>query len=347
MARQKPDANVRAGLIRPGRPEPDEAPLGEDEQPTPQPERHEPRVEDPSLADLSWQDYKAIFIRAFKGFMADNATLLASALAYASFLAIPSALLVLVGLFTLVASPETITSFLNHLSGIVPPETTKLLKDSLLRLDQSPSSGVVMTIVGFLIALWSATGAMTAYMIAVNIAYGRKDRRKFVRKRIVAVEMVVVMVLAFALVAALLIFGPYLEHWIGDTLGIQGVLSWAWWLAQWPILLAGLLVAFATMLFLGPDVDHPRWQFLTPGAVVAVVIWIAASGLFSVYTSMFGSYNKTWGSLAAVIVMLTWLWISAMALLLGAEINAEAERSRELRQGEPAAQRDVQAPAKV
>lgn len=294
----------------------------------PQPERHEPRLEDPSLADLSWQDYKAILIRAFKEFMEDNAMLLASALAYATFLAIPSALLVLVGLFTLVASPENITSLLNHLNGIVPPETTKLLGDSLHRLDENPSSGVVVTIVGFVIALWSSTGAMTAYMIAVNIAYGRKDRRSFVRKRILALEMVVIMVLAFALVAALLIFGPYLERWLGDTLGIQGVLSWLWWLAQWPILFAGLLAAFATLLYLAPNIDHPRWQFLTPGSVVAALIWIAASGLFSVYTSMFGSYNKTWGSLAAVIVTLVWLWIGGLSILLGAEVDAVAEHDR-------------------
>jgi membrane protein len=96
---------------------------------------------------------------------------------------------------------------------------------------------------------------------------------------------------------------------------------------------------FATLLYLGPDVDHPRWRFLTPGTAVSVVLWLAASGAFAVYTSMFGSYNKTWGSLAAVIIMLTWLWLAAIALLLGAELNAEAERSRELREGQPAERR--------
>jgi len=94
----------------------------------------------------------------------------------------------------------------------------------------------------------------------------------------------------------------------------------------------GLLVAFATLLYLGPDVDHRKWRFLTPGSLVAALLWIAASGLFAVYTSMFGSYNKTWGTLSAVIVTLTWLWLTAMALLFGAEINAEAERSRRLRE---------------
>ena len=109
-----------------------------------------------------------------------------------------------------------------------------------------------------------------------------------------------------------------------------------WWIAQAPILLVGLLAAFAVVLYLAPDVDHRKWQFLTPGSLVAAVLWIAISGLFAVYTSSFGSYNKTWGTLSAVIVMLTWLWLSAMALLFGAEVNAELERSRELRGGAPA-----------
>jgi membrane protein len=112
------------------------------------------------------------------------------------------------------------------------------------------------------------------------------------------------------------------------------------------LLVAGLLVSFAGILFLGPNVDHPRWKFLSFGAVFAIVVWLLASGAFAVYVSMFGSYNKTWGSLSAVVILLTWLWLSGVALLLGAEINAEAERSRELRRGEPA-EVELQAPAKA
>jgi membrane protein len=188
-----------------------------------------------------------------------------------------------------------------------------------------------MTAVGSVLAVWSVTGAMTSFMTAINLAYDRKDRRNFVKKRAVALTMATVMALAFLLVAVLLIFGPPIERYVGDAIGIQGVLKWLWWVAQWPILLVGLLAAFATLLYLGPDVEHRRWQFLTPGAIVAAVVWLAASAGFAVYTSKFGSYNKTWGSLAAVIVMLTWLWLTSIALLLGAEINAETERSRELR----------------
>jgi membrane protein len=324
----------RAGLTRPAaeqrRPAPDEASL-DDEKPTPQPERREPKLRDPGLRDLSFADYKAILIRAGKEALDDHMPMLASALAYSTFLAIPSALLVLVGLFTLVAGPDTITSVMDHFSKVMPAQATELLGGSLKRLDQHPASSVIMTVVGFVIALWSATGAMTSFITAINLAYDHKDRRNFPRKRLVAVEMVAVMVLAFALVAVLLILGPAISHWVGNAVGQPTLVSWVWWVAQWPVLLLGLLTAFALLLYLGPDVDQPKWQFLTPGAVLAALMWLAVSGVFAVYTSMFSSYNKTWGSLSAVIVTLVWLWLSSLALLFGAEVNAEAERSRELR----------------
>jgi len=116
--------------------------------------------------------------------------------------------------------------------------------------------------------------------------------------------------------------------------------------AEWPLLAAGLLFAFAALMRYAPNVEHPRWRFLSFGSVLALVIWLIASGAFAFYVSKFGSYNKTWGSLAAVVVMLTWLWLGAVAFLLGAEINAEAERSRELRRREPA-EVELQAPAKA
>ena len=122
--------------------------------------------------------------------------------------------------------------------------------------------------------------------------------------------------------------GPISATGSGGGSTSKDVFGWLWWTVQWPILVFGLLAVFAVVLYLGPNVDHPRWRFLTPGAIVAVVVWLARPGLFAVYVSVFGSYNKAWGSLAAVIIMLTWLWLSALALLLGAEVNAEAERSR-------------------
>jgi membrane protein len=202
-----------------------------------------------------------------------------------------------------------------------------------------------MTVVGIVLAIWATTGAMTGYMTAFNLAYDRKDTRGFVKRRLIALAMVGCIGGAFVLIAVLLILGPHVERYIGDAFGIQPVLVWIWWIAQWPLLIGGLLAAFATLLWLGPDVDHPRWRFLTAGSAVAVAIWLAASGGFAVYTSSFGSYNKTWGSLSAVIVMLTWLWLTGLALLFGAELNSEIERSRELRRGEPAEQ-ELQVPSR-
>jgi membrane protein len=326
-----------------GRPVPDEAPPEAphtDEGPMPQPEREEPRLQAPGLRDLSFRDWRAILVRAFKQFLDHNGTMMASALAYSTFFAIPSVLLVVVGVFTLLVGPETITSLMAHFSQVMPGQAASLLGGSLHRLEQHPASGIAMTIVGFVLALWATTGAMTTYMTALNLAYGRKDGRSFVRKRLVAVQLVAVIGFAFLLVAVLLIFGPSLERLVAAHAGpASGAVGWIWWIAEWPILIVGLLGAFALLLYRGPDVEHPHWRFVSPGAILAVVLWLAASGGFAFYTSSFGSYNKTWGSLAAVIVMLTWLWLAGIALLLGAEVNAEAERSRELREGRPAERR--------
>src|SRR6187431_1254507 len=325
----------------------DEANLSdESDSPTPQPEQREPELWDPGLSDLTARDYKAIVVRAGKQALAHGITDLAAALAYYSFLAIPAVLLVAVGLFSLFASPDGITTLIDKLGTVVPSQATQLIEDSLRRMNENKSGSIVMVIVGFVLALWTTMGAMTAFMRAVNRAYDREEGRGFVRQRLVAVQMVIAMGVAFLLVFGLLVLGPVMSGWIGNALDIEGVMGWLWWVVQWPILLVGLLAVFATVLYLGPNVDHPRWRFITPGSVFAVVVWLIASGLFAVYTSMFDSYNKTWGSLAAVIVMLTWLWVTGIALLLGAEINSEAERSRELREGQPA-ERAIQAPSRA
>jgi membrane protein len=187
---------------------------------------------------------------------------------------------------------------------------------------------------------------MDNLMWALNSAYGREETRGFVERRLIALAMVLLMLVAFVLVFGLLVLGPSLSGWIGSAVGMEAVVKLVWWTAQWPILILGLLLSFATIYYLGPNVDHPRWQFVAIGPVVSVLIWLVASGAFAFYVSRFGSYNKAWGSLAAVIIMLTWLWISALALLFGAEVNAEAERSRELRRGEPA-EDELQAPARA
>jgi membrane protein len=317
-----------------------------DEAPQPQPEHEERRLAEPTPVDLSKRDYLAIAWRAVKRFRADNMTSIAAALAYYAFLAIPAALLVALGIFGLVAGPGAVNTVVAKLQNVMPGQATSLLEGSLKTLTQSKGTGVTVLSVGGVLAIWSLTGAMQNLMWAVNLAYERKESRGFLRRRLTALTMVLFALVGFALAFGVLVLGPHLSDWIGSALDQKHVVKIAWWAAEWPLLLLGLLLAFAGLMYLAPNVKHPRWTFLSFGALLAVAIWLVASGAFSFYVSRFGSYNKTWGSLSAVVVMLTWLWLSAVALLLGAEVNAEAERSRELRRGERA-EVELRAPAKA
>jgi membrane protein len=315
-------------------------------QPQPQPEHDEPTIAEPTPRDLSKRDYLAIFKRAGKASLEDHITNLAAALAYYSFLAIPAVLLVAVGVFNLVADEDLIEEIIERLGRVAPQEALTLIEQTLRRVVESQAnSGIAMVVVGSVLALWTVTGAMETLMWALNAAYDREETRGFVKRRLTALVMIVLLLFAFTLAFGLLVLGPHVSGWIGDAVGLEAVVKWLWWTVQWPVLILGLLLAFATVLYLGPNVDHPRWSFLTVGTAIAVVVWLVASGLFAIYVGQFGSYNKAWGSLAAVIIMLSWLWISGLALLFGAEVNAETERSRELRRGEPA-EAELQAPPK-
>jgi membrane protein len=240
-----------------GRPHPDEAPLDD-------------------LGGVqrnrSPHEWVALVKRAGKRTLDDNMPMIAQALAYSTFMAIPAVLLVALGVFTLVAGPQTITNLMHHFGSVMPQQATQLLGSSLTRLSSHCGAGLTMTLVGLVLALWSTTGAMTAYMAGLNIAYDRQETRSFVRKRLVALMMVACIGGAFVLVAVLLIFGPPIEHYLGQTLGIEGVFGYVWWAAQWPILLLGLLAAFATLLYLGPDVERRRWTFLSVGTAIAVIV---------------------------------------------------------------------------
>lgn len=322
-----------------GRPVPDEALQ-------PQPEHREPKLEDPDVTDLSKRDYFAILKRSVKRANEDHITNLAAALAYYAFLAIPSALLIAIGLFGIFASPEDVSTLVDKLGTIMPSQATSLIHDSLTQMTQKDAGGAVLLGLGGLLAVWSLGGAMQNVMWALNAAYKRDETRGFVKRRLTAWGMLAFALLGFGLTFGLLVLGPVLSTWIGNAIGEPGLVKAIWWVAQWPVLVGGLLLSFAGILYLGPNIEHPRWKFLSFGATFAVVLWLLASGAFALYVSMFGSYNKTWGSLSAVVILMTWFWLTGVALLLGAEINAEAERSRELRRGEPA-EVELTAPAKA
>ena len=303
----------------------------------PAPEREEPEVRDPGLTDFTLRDWGAIFKRTGKGALADSVTDVSASLAYYAFLAIPAALLVTLGLFTVLAGPDTVDSLMNRLDGIVPPEAITLLEESLNRTLENQGGGIVMVALGAILALWTSTGAMSGLIRGLNRVYGAEESRGFVKQRLAALLMLACVSLAFALVVCLLVLGPVISSWLGGVLGLEEVFGWIWWTVQWPVLLLGLLLAIGGILYIGPNVRQPRFRLVTPGSVLAVVMWLVASGLFALYVGLFGSYNKTWGSLAAVIIMLTWLWLSSLAILLGGELNAEVKRTWRHRSGEPAA----------
>jgi len=315
-------------------------------QPQPLPEHDEPTLAEPTPRDLSKRDYLAIVKRAGKASLDDHVTNLAAALAYYAFLAVPAALLVAVGVFNLVADDDLINQIVERLQGVAPQEAVTLIRQTLERVVESQAnSGIALVVVGSVLALWTITGAMETLMWALNAAYDRDETRGFFKRRLTALVMIIVLLISFVLAFGLLVMGPHVSGWIGSAVGSEALVNWLWWTLQWPLLIVWLLLAFATVFYLGPNVDHPSWRFLSLGTAISVIVWLLASAGFALYVSQFSSYNKAWGSLAAVIIMLTWLWISGLALLFGAEVNAEAERSRELRRGE-SAETELRAPPK-
>ena len=265
--------------------------------------------------------------RAVADSLDDGVPMFAQALAYSLFLAIPATLLVVLGVFSLFADAGTIESLIDRARAVMPDQAADLLRDSLQRTADSPSSGIAMTVAGLALAIWTTTSAASTLMTGLTITYDRREGRKFLRQRVVALVIVVALVVSGALVIGLLVLGPHLERWIGDAAGLPTLTAWLWWSVQWPILISGLLFAFAIVLYFGPDVEQRSWKLITPGAVAAVLIWLVASAALAFYTAHFGSYEKTWGTLSAVVVTLLWLWLTSAALLFGAEINAEVRRA--------------------
>lgn len=248
----------------------------------------------------------------------------AAAITYYAFLAFPSVLVVGVGVFALVGGASAIDSVISRVDGVMPAEAVSLVRTSLERT--AGDNGIALVGVGGALALWTATGAMTAAMRAIAACTGRPDGRSFARSRLNALGMLGASAAVFVLLFTALVMGPHVSGWVGDATGRGSLVRWIWWTCQWPILGGSLLLLFATLLYLGAPVEHRRWTFLSPGALVASAAWLVASAGFSLYVAWIGSYNATWGALGAVIILLTWLWISALALLFGAEVDAEVRR---------------------
>jgi membrane protein len=277
------------------------------------------------LRDLRMREWWQIGVGAVRSALDNHVTLLASALAYSTFFAIPSLLLVAVGIFTLTTSAGAIDSLLSKLQGAVPAQALDLFSSSLKQINSRAHTSALLIVVGTFLALWSLTGAMSAFMTEISAAYGVRDPRSFLHRRWVAFKLVLCFLLALVVVGGLVVFGPTLSGWLGRATDHESLVSWIWWAAQWPLLISALLALITVMLWLAP-VERPPWRGLLPGALLATALWIVSSGGFAFFTATFDDYNKTWGSLSAVIVTLVWLWLTSLALLLGAELNAEAAR---------------------
>ncbi|OLT25769.1 ribonuclease, partial [Actinomadura sp. CNU-125] len=254
----------------------------------------------------------------------------AAALTYYAVLSVFPGLLVVVSLVGLAGESAT-DDLISDLGGMAPGAVKDLLIGAVRQLQGSGGAGIV-AIVGLVGAVWSASGYVGAFMRASNVVYDVPEGRPFwkmVPLR-VGITLLTLVVLAASAVAVV-VSGP-LAREAGDMLGLGPAAVTAWRIAKWPVLLVVIALLFSLLYWAAPNVRR-RFRWVTPGSVVAVLVWLAASGLFALYVAGFSSYNKTYGSLAGVIVFLVWLWISNLAILLGAELNAELERGRAIRAG--------------
>ena len=261
--------------------------------------------------------------RAWRESKADQVPLMAAGVAFYSFLALFPAMIAAVLLYGLVRDPQDIESQVRDLTKALPADATTLLTDQLKALASAPQQSLGLgLVVSLVLALWSASGGVGNIMSAVNIAYDEEETRGFVKRKLLALGLtlgaIVFVVVALALVAA----APAV---LDDLIG-AGPLRWLFEALRWLGLVVVMAVALALLYRLAPDRDDPRLSWVSVGATFATVVWIVASLGFSFYVSSFGSYNKTYGALAGVVILLLWLWITMFVVLLGAEINAEAEQ---------------------
>jgi len=277
----------------------------------------------------------------------DNLTDWAAALTYYAVLSVFPGLIVLVSLLGLIGQdPQMTNRLLDIVAQIGPDEAVALFRSTIQSLVSNKAGAGALLGFGTLGALWAASGYIGAFMRVSNLIYEMEHERPFWRKRPLQIVITIVMVLGLAIVSvAIVVTGPLSEA-VGRAIGLESVAVTIWDYAKWPVLVLLVMVMVSVLYYVAPNVKQPSWRLVTPGSVLAVVLWIAASLAFGFYVSQFATYNATYGSLAGVIVFLLWLYISNNALLLGAELNAEIERGRELKQGLPA-EEDIQLPPRA
>jgi membrane protein len=288
------------------------------------------------LRPRAWWD---VLKRTVSEFQSDNLSDWAAALTYYSVLALFPMLIVLVALLGLVGQSGTVDTLIGSLNRAGLSGVAHSIRDPLSKVVENKGGAGALLGFALLGSLWSASGYVGAFMRAANAIYDVREGRSFWKRRPLQVVMTFGMVLLLALVSIAIVLTGKLAIAVGDAIGVGRSAVHVWTIAKWPALLVVVMTMFAFLYYVAPNVRQPRFRWITPGGILAVLLWIAASAGFGVYIAHLGSYDRTYGTLTSVIVFLVWLWITNLALLLGAEFDAELERERELAAGLPAEDR--------
>lgn len=272
--------------------------------------------------EIPARGWKDILWRTYEEFNKDRVMSVAAGVTYYALLAVFPAIAALVSIYGLFSDPATIQDHLNTLSGVLPSGALDIIREQVVRIASQGGGALGFGFIfGLVLSLWSANAGMKAIFDALNIVYGEEEKRSFIKLNLLSLTFTLGAI-AFILVALVgIIVLPIVLNFVGLGSRAEWILS----LARWPILLIGVIFGLSLLYRFGPSRDKAEWKWVTPGGIVAAVLWLAVSMLFSWYVANFGSYNETYGSLGAVIGFMTWIWLSTVVVLFGAEINAEME----------------------
>lgn len=305
--------------------------------------QHREPAEPDSPTDLKKASWRYVLRRTMREFSKDQCTDVAAALTYYSVLALFPAVIATLSLVSLVGQQgSTVDNLLQILREVGASGAADTVRPTLEQLSQSQGGGIAL-ILGLVVALWSASGYVGAFGRGLNRMYELPEGRPIWKLRPLNLLLTLItVILSAAVLLSLVLTGPAAQA-VGNTIGVGSTAVTVWNIAKWPVMLVVVVIIVALLYYATPNVKQPKFRWISVGALVAIVAWLIASALFGVYVANFSHYNKTYGSLAGVIVFLLWLWITNLALLFGAELDAELERARELQAG-IAAERSVQLP---
>ena len=294
----------------------------------------EPQTEPDSPTDLSKPSLVAVVKRARREFKRDNLTDLAASLTYYGLLSIAPALVVLVAALGLLGKDAT-AQVVDQVQAVAPGSSAEFVRTLIAQAQANRTSAGLGAVVGLLVALWSASGYVSAFMRASNVIYDIPEGRPIWKTIPIRVGVTVFAVVVMVVSAVIVVVSGPVARQIGQLVGAGDTGLTLWNVLKWPVLLLLVSVLFAVLFWASPNARQGGVKWVSPGGIIAVVIWLVVSGLFAVYVAYFSSYNKTYGSLAGVVVFLVWLWLTNIAILLGAEINAELDRGRAIAAGVP------------